>query len=84
MKTIYVKIEGIHCVHCINTIVSSLRQIKNISQVKIINNIAHINYKGRLDKQEIITTINNLDYFTKEEYISHNISHNNLTYVYNL
>ena len=73
MNKIYVKIEGIHCSHCIDTITKELKKNKNIKEVKIHNNIAYITYDKKLTKKEIIKTINNIDYFTKEEYISDNL-----------
>lgn len=74
MKKLYVKIDGIHCDNCVNKITKSLLKIKNIENVKIIRNIAHIEYKGKLNKEEIIKTITDLDYITNEEYISDNLN----------
>ena len=73
MKNKYVKIEGIHCNHCINLLTNELLKNKNIKEVKIKNNIAYIKYEKKLTNKEIIKTINELDYFTKEEYISENL-----------
>lgn len=66
----YVKIEGIYCEHCIDTITKALLKHKKIEEVFIKNNIAHISYQGNLTKEEIIETITQVNYFTKEEYIS--------------
>ena len=74
MKNKYVKIEGIHCNHCIDVITNELLKNKKSKTVKIKNDIAIITYKGNLTKEEIISTIKNIDYFTKEEYISDNIN----------
>ena len=74
MNKIYVKIDGIHCSHCIETITEELLKNKNIKQVKIKRNIAHITYDNKLTHKEIIKTINNIDYITKEEYISDKLS----------
>ncbi len=74
MKKLYVKIDGIHCDNCINKITKNLIKIKNVENVKIIRNIAHIEYKGKLNKEEIIKTITDLDYITNEEYISDNLN----------
>lgn len=65
----YVRIEGIHCKHCIDTITKELLKNKNIKKVSIKNNIAIIDYENELSNPEIISTINNIDYFTKDEYI---------------
>lgn len=70
MKNKYVKIDGIHCNHCIDLITNELLKNKKIKEVKIKNNIAHILYNNKLSNKEIIKAINNIDYFTKEEYIS--------------
>ena len=73
MNKKYVKIEGIHCNHCIDTITNALLKNKSIKEVKIKNNIAHITYDKKLLNKEIIKTIADIDYFTKEEYISDNL-----------
>lgn len=65
----YVRIEGIHCKHCIDTITKELLKNNHIKKVSIKNNIATIYYTDKLSNEEIISTINNIDYFTKEEYI---------------
>ena len=73
MKNKYVKIEGIHCNHCIDLITNGLLKNKNIKEVKIKNNIAYIKYEKKLNNKELIKTINELDYITREEYISDNL-----------
>ena len=73
MNKKYVKIDGIHCKHCIETITNELLKNKKIKKVNIKNNIAHISYDGNLNDKEIIKSINKIDYFTKEEYISNNL-----------
>ena len=73
MKNKYVKIEGIHCNHCIDLITKELLKNKNIKEVKIKNNIAHIKYEKKLTNKEIIKIITNIDYITKDEYISDNL-----------
>lgn len=70
MQKIYARIEGIHCVHCEEKITQELLKNKKIQDVKIIDNIAHIVYKGPLEKKEIIDAILGIDYITKEEYIT--------------
>ena len=73
MNKKYVKIEGIHCSHCIDTITNEFKKNKKIKKIIIKNNIAHITYNGNLTNKEIIKTINGIDYFTKEEYISNDL-----------
>ena len=73
MNKKYVKIDGIHCNHCIDTITNALLKNKNIKEVKIKNNIAYITYDKKLSNREIIKIIIDIDYFTKEEYISDNL-----------
>lgn len=73
----YVKIDGIHCDHCKKKISSSLLKNKNISKVEIDNNIATIDCNEKIKNKDIIKIINDLDYFTKEEYISDNENKHN-------
>lgn len=73
MSKVYVKIDGIHCNHCIDVITNELKKNKKINDVKIKNNIAHITYNGDLTNDEIIDSINGIDYITKDEYISHDL-----------
>lgn len=73
----YVKIDGIHCEHCKKKISSSLLKNKNISKVEIKNNIATIDCNEKIKNKDIIKIINDLDYFTKEEYISDNENKHN-------
>ena len=70
MNKVYVKIDGIHCNHCIDIITNALLKNKKIKEVTIKHNIAHISYDKKISKKEIINTINGIDYFTKEEFIS--------------
>lgn len=70
MKTIYVKVDGMHCCHCETTIRTSLLKIKNIKSVEFEKNIAVINYTGEIEKYEIIRNIIKSGYVTKDEYIS--------------
>lgn len=72
MKTIYVKIDGMHCSHCEITIRASLLKIKNIKSVEFEKNIAVINYTGEIEKYEIIRNVIKSGYITKDEYISDN------------
>ena len=73
----YVKIDGIHCEHCKKKISESLLKNENITQVEIKNNIAIINCNDKIKNKDIIKIINDLDYFTKEEYISDNENKSN-------
>ena len=73
MKRKYVKIDGIYCNHCIILITNELKKNKNIKEVKIKNSIAYITYDKILNNKDIIKIINDLDYFTKEDYISDNL-----------
>ncbi len=68
----YVKIDGIHCDHCKKKISEALLKNKNISKVEIKNNIATIECNDKIKNKDIIKIVNDLDYFTKEEYISDN------------
>jgi sulfite exporter TauE/SafE/copper chaperone CopZ len=70
VNKVYIKIEGIHCDHCRSKIINNLKNIKSIKKVDINKNIAEVEYTGKLDKDKIIKTINDLDYFTKEDYIT--------------
>ncbi len=73
MKTVYVKIEGVYCDHCIQMITHELKKIKNVKDISIQHHIATITYDKKISHTDIIDSINGLDYFTKEEYISENI-----------
>lgn len=74
MKKIYVKIDGIHCDHCRIKIKNELLKNKNIKNVDIDKDIAHISYNGKLEHKDIIKIILNIDYITKEEYISDDLN----------
>ena len=71
---IYVKIDGISCDNCRNKIKNELLKISEVNEVNITKNIAKITYIDKIDKEEIIKTINNLGYLTKNSYISQNIN----------
>ena len=70
MHEIYVKIEGIHCDNCREHIKKELLKLKNVKKVELKTDVAKIISSKELSKQLIINTINKLDYFTKEEYIT--------------
>lgn len=74
MKTIYIKILGIHCDNCRNKISSTLIKIKNIKDIKFNKNIAIIKYTGDLNKEQIISSIKKIDYYTQEDYITDDIN----------
>lgn len=71
---VYVKIEGISCSHCLDTIETNLLKEKNIIKVESQNNIAIIEYVGKLEKKKIIKLINSFGYLTQESYISDDIT----------
>lgn len=73
MKKIYVRIEGIHCNHCEEKITKALLKNKKIKKVEIKNNIAYIQYQGKINNNEVIDIITKLDYVTTSEYISDNL-----------
>ncbi len=73
MKKIYVKIKGITCDHCRSKIKNALLKENNIKDVMVNKNIAQISYDKDIDKKKIIKTILDLDYITKEDYISDNL-----------
>ncbi len=73
----YVKIEGITCNHCKKKIKESLLQNKNIIKVQVNLKYATIECNEKLKNSEIIKAIKELDYFTKEEYISENEKNEN-------
>lgn len=66
----YVKIKGISCDECRKKIKKALLENKKITKVKITKNVATIECQKNLKNNEIIKIITDLDYFTKEEYIS--------------
>lgn len=70
MKSIYVKIKGMHCSHCENTIRNELFKIDGVINVKFDSNIACISYDGLLNNCDIVDTINSIGYSTKLKYIS--------------
>ena len=72
MKTIYVKIDGMHCSHCENTIRTSLLKIDNIKSIEFEKNIAIINYTGEIEKYEVIRSVIKSGYVTKDEFIGDN------------
>lgn len=71
---VFVKIEGISCSHCLDTIETNLLKEKNIIKVESQNNIAIIEYVGKLEKKKIIKLINSFGYLTQESYISDDIT----------
>ncbi len=64
-----VKIEGIYCEECKHKIKAALLKNDQVQSVKIKNNIATIYGTSNLKNKDIIKIINDLDYFTKDEYI---------------
>lgn len=74
MSIIYVKIDGITCDNCRKVIKKQLLTLKEIKEVEISKNIAKITIKKEIDKKLIVNKINDIGYFTKEEYISNDIN----------
>ena len=75
MKSLYVKIDGMHCSHCEGKIKESLLKIENIKSVKFESLIAHISYENSVNIYDIIESITKEGYVTKREYISDNINY---------
>lgn len=73
MKTIYLKVDGIHCISCEIKIKSALLKEKNIKDVKFLNNIVSIYYEDNINKEKIVDIINNLEYKTKVKYFNDNL-----------
>lgn len=74
MKKIYLKVEGMHCSHCYSKITSLLKSFKNIKNVSYTKNIFTITYENNIDKEAIISKINDIGYMTNENYFSENLS----------
>ncbi|MFV0250145.1 MAG: sulfite exporter TauE/SafE family protein [Bacilli bacterium] len=70
MKYIYVKVEGITCDHCIKKITKEIKKINNIINIQFDKNIIEIEYKRKIDKKQLIESINNIDYYTNLNMIS--------------
>ncbi len=73
MDTLYVKIDGIVCDNCRVNIRNKLLGLKTVKDVEIIKNIAKITYLNEIDKLDIINVVNNLGYFTKDDYMDNDI-----------
>ena len=69
MKELKIKIDGIHCDNCRKSIISSLSKNDKIKSVKVNDDVATISYENELDYNEVINTINDIGFETKEEYI---------------
>lgn len=72
MKIIYVKIEGMTCDHCKAKIKHGLEQLEPIKSVTFDGHIAQVEYKGKLNKNTVVKTILDLDYYTDLKMISEN------------
>lgn len=72
MKTIYVKVEGMTCDHCKSKIKNALEKVDSINSVTFDGHIAKVNFKGKLNKNNIIKIIQDLDYYTDLKMISEN------------
>ena len=74
MKKIYLKVEGMHCSHCYSKITNLLKSFKNIKNVSLNKNIFTITYENNLDKEAIISKINDVGYITNLSFFSENLS----------
>lgn len=76
MKKIYLKVEGMHCSHCYSKITSLLKSFKNIKNVSYTNtkNIFTITYENNIDKEAIISKINDIGYITNLSFFSEDLS----------
>ena len=74
MKKIYLKVEGMQCGHCYSKITNLLKSFKNIKNVSSNKNIFTITYENNIDKEAIISKINDIGYMTNENYFSENLS----------
>lgn len=70
MKKVYVKIEGMTCDHCKLTIKKELKKINNIENIAFDGHIAEVSYSKKIDKNEIISYITSVDYYTNLKMIS--------------
>lgn len=72
MKKIYIKISGITCDNCKDKITKELLNISNVKNVNFDGHIAEVEYQGKLNKENIIKKITDLDYYTDSKMISEN------------
>ena len=75
MKKIYVKINGMTCDHCKSKINTTLMRINNVKKINFDGHIAEIEYNGNINKQKIIDSILEIDYYTDLNLISDNKKH---------
>ena len=74
MKKIYLKVEGMQCGHCYSKITNLLKSFKNIKNVSYTKNIFTITYENNIDKEAIISKINDIGYMTNLSFFSENLS----------
>lgn len=74
MRKIYIKIEGMTCNHCKSKITKVLESFSNIKKIKFDGHIAEVEYKGKINKENIVEEIIKIDYYTDLKMISENKS----------
>lgn len=74
MKKIYLKAEGMQCGHCYSKIINLLKSFKNIKNVSYTKNIFTITYENNIDKEAIISKINDIGYITNLSFFSEDLS----------
>ena len=74
MKKIYLKAEGMQCGHCYSKIINLLKSFKNIKNVSYTKNIFTITYENNIDKEAIISKINDIGYMTNLSFFSEDLS----------
>lgn len=63
-KTLFVKVEGMHCQHCamnVTKALSSLEGVKSVS-VDLAKKIATVKYKGELNEADIQKAIEDIGF----------------------
>lgn len=70
MKTLYIKIEGIHCQHCCEAIRAALLRLEPIKEVKFQSSIAIVRHEGALKPGALVKAVCDAGYVTKPEWIS--------------
>lgn len=73
MRTLYIKIDGIHCSHCTSVIRAALMKLPSVQSVHLKNNIAAVRCAKPLSPEVLAKTICDAGYVTKPEWISQDI-----------
>ena len=63
-----------HCSHCYSKITNLLNSFKNIKNVSLNKNIFTITYENNIDKEAIISKINDIGYITNQNLFSEDLS----------